>query len=182
MIEIQVRDEGLSRALEDRALQMRNTEPLMRKIAGIMHAEVEQNFEAGGRPKWTPLAASTIKQRQKEGTWPGAILNRSGGIGLIGSISDRVSEDSAIVGTNKVYAPILHFGGTINQPARSSLYAQNRNKFQFTKGTGKDAKGGKGKSTFGARIIKIPPRPFLVLSQAGILKIIQKVRDFISGK
>jgi phage virion morphogenesis protein len=146
--------EALARAAQHNS----NTEPLMGQIAGIMHFEVEENFEAGGRPKWVPLAASTIAQRTEEGTWPGQVLQRSGGLGT--SILPQHDATTARVGTNKEYAAILHEGGEIKRTA----------------------KGGKGKkSKARSWTIKIPGRPYLVVSPAGIERILQAVKRFILG-
>lgn len=84
--------------------------PLMKNIAGIMADSVEENFAQQGRPKWQQLAKSTIEQRVRAGKWPGMILQLSQG-GLASSITSHYDENSAIVGTNKVYAAIHQFGG-----------------------------------------------------------------------
>jgi len=87
-----------------------NLRPLMKNIAGIMMDSVEENFEKEGRPeKWQGIAKSTIKQRTKKGYWPGRILQVRGE--LAASITSKYDENSALVGTNKVYAAIHQFGG-----------------------------------------------------------------------
>lgn len=82
----------------------------MRKLAGIMHNAVDENFEAEGRPKWLG-----IKHRQ------GRVLRDSGA--LQNSISERADDDTAEVGTNLVYAAIHQFGGEIKRAAKCSQQA-----------------------------------------------------------
>lgn len=151
--------------------------PLMKQISGIMLDDVHQNFESEGRPNWTSLAEQTIKDRKSKGYWPGKILQRTGQ--LLKSITAKYDNDSAQVGTNKNYAALHQFGGTINQAARSSIYTQAR--FSRGKKRGKFKKGaefGKG-FTYKARSIKVPARPFLVLSDQGVEEIKQAIVNHI---
>jgi phage virion morphogenesis protein len=113
----------------------------MRVAAGIMADSVEENFEGQGRPKWRSLAASTVRQRSKEGSWPGKILQRSGS--LAQSVTRHSDATSATVGTNKNYAAIQHFGGQAGRsrkvtiPARrSSLWATTTRRILATASPG----------------------------------------------
>ncbi len=110
MIDIEIQDHELRQALRELSGRLKNMSPLMRNIAGIMLDAVEENFEREGRPRWRPLAKSTIRQRTRQGKWPGKILQKSQG-GLASSVSQKYDESTARVGTNKVYAAIHHFGG-----------------------------------------------------------------------
>lgn len=109
MIESKLDYKPVLDALNRAAAGMRNTRPLMRSVAGIMLRAVEDNFAEEGRPKWKDLQPSTKLTRYKQGTWPGKILQRSGG--LAASITQSFDATSAVVGTNKVYAAINQFGG-----------------------------------------------------------------------
>lgn len=110
MIEIKIDAEKVMKLLGDMAKRGTNLKPVMKKIAGIMHDAVEQNFEEEGRPvKWKALAASTIKQREKKGYWPGKILQQSGR--MASSIEQGYTGKSAWTGTNAKQAAIQHFGG-----------------------------------------------------------------------
>jgi len=111
MIEIKIDTAKLTAALKRLAAAGRDLTPAMRKAAGIMVDATEENFDQEGRPKWKDLAKSTIKQREKEGTWPGKILQRSGGHGLAGSITRHYDATSAVVGSNLPYARIQQLGG-----------------------------------------------------------------------
>lgn len=109
-INIQLDDQELQRYLNRLAEKTSDLRPLMKNIAGILEDSTEENFNQQGRPKWKELRPSTIKQRSRKRTWPGMILQVSQG-GLASSITSYYDNDSAIVGTNKVYAAIHQFGG-----------------------------------------------------------------------
>jgi len=126
MIEIRIDTAKLIAALKRLAASGRDLTPAMRRAAGIMADAVEENFEEEGRPKkWKSLAASTIKQRTREGTWPGKILQRSGD--LAKSITRHYDGESAAIGSNQPYAAIHNFGGKagrgrkVDIPAREYL-------------------------------------------------------------
>lgn len=111
--------------LDELLKKVKDRRSLHRMIAATMADKVEQNFEDEGRPKWQDLAQSTKDQRAKKGKWPGKILQRDGQ--LAASITQQSDNDSAIVGTNLIYAAIHQFGGqagrggSVNIPARPYL-------------------------------------------------------------
>lgn len=128
MIEIRIGNANLTSKLKRLAAAGRDQTPAMREASGIMADSVEENFEQEGRPKWKSLAASTIRQREKVGKWPGKILQRSGA--LARSITRHYDATSALVGTNSVYAAIHNFGGKagrghkVDIPAREFLHLE----------------------------------------------------------
>lgn len=148
-------------ALAQAAAHNKNTLPLMADLGGIMHSEVNLNFRSQGRPPWEALSPVTIKQRMREGSWPGKILDRSGAAGLYGNISTDITPTRAAVGTNKPYGRILHEGGVITRDRKS------KRKKDLAKGP---------------VVIKIPARPFLVMAEAGIRKMLDAVERFIFGR
>jgi len=152
--------------------------PVMRGMAGVMHDSVEENFRAQGRPAWTPLAPSTLRKRRQSGS-SAKILQRTG---RLASITPSSGRDYAAVGTNVVYGPIQHFGGTIQRAAFPQLGLRLR-----TTGSGallRNARGGaifaSGKhkqaravrATVGAHEIRIPARPFLVVPPVDMPKLL----------
>lgn len=122
MIEIKIEDSEFRKNIEELIKRALDRRPLMRKIAGIMHHAVEENFAKEGRPKWSPLSPKTIQARQKKGYWPGRILQMRGE--LAASISQTYSNDEAVVGTNKVYAGIHQFGGKAGKGHRANIPAR----------------------------------------------------------
>lgn len=124
-IEIRLDNKELQSYLDQLAEKTSDLRPLMKNIAGILEDSVEENFEQEGRPKWEKLKKSTIAQRAKRGYWPGKILQMRGE--LAASITSDYDENSAVVGTNKVYAAPHQFGGyagrnkNVEFPARPFL-------------------------------------------------------------
>jgi phage virion morphogenesis protein len=97
-----------------------NTRPLMQRLAQRLHFIVDENFEKEGRPRrWRPLNPATIRQRKRKG-YTGNILQRTGQ--LKRSITEKVTNTEAIVGTNLKYAGVHQFGSRKqNIPARPFL-------------------------------------------------------------
>ena len=122
MITMKIETQELQRELEKLIEKAIDRRPLMRNIAGIMHAAVEENFAEEGRPKWVPLHQKTIKARQKKGYWPGQILQQTGR--LAASISTYSDNDKAVVGTNVVYAAIHQFGGKAGRGRKANIPAR----------------------------------------------------------
>lgn len=119
-IEIRIANEELQRVLNELVQKSSDLRPLMKNIAGILEDSVEENFEQEGKPdKWEELKPSTIKQRTQKGYYPGKILQMRGE--LAASITSKYDENSAIVGTNKVYAAIHQFGGEAGQNKEAEI-------------------------------------------------------------
>jgi phage virion morphogenesis protein len=170
VIEIRIDDRELTRTLSRLGAKMKNLTPLMRQISEIMKDAVEENFEQGGRPRWTPLKPSTIAQRQREGKWPGQILLKSAG-GLAASISAGYDDRKAWVGSNKPYARIHQLGGktrphTIRPIGKKALaWAGGRHPVKVVQHPGSD----------------IPARPFLALAEDDRREIVQTVKRYLEG-
>lgn len=122
MIRITLQDLGVQDMMTRLAKRAGDLSPVMRRIAGILHDAVEENFERQGRPGWVPLKPRTIRQRAKFGYWPGKILQRRGE--LAASISRRFDARSAAVGTNRIYAAIHQFGGQAGRGRKVTIPAR----------------------------------------------------------
>lgn len=70
-----------------------------------------------GRP-WEPWSMATLRQRQKEGTVAGGLLNKTGA--LAGSIQYRISSKTLTIFSGTPYGRFLQFG-TPKMPARPFL-------------------------------------------------------------
>lgn len=94
---------------------------LMERLAGTMHYAVHMNFRAGGRPKWLGLEYRNGKPLVDSGRLRDSVV----------AYSDN---DTALVGTNMVYAAIHNFGGMagrgrkVNIPQREFLTLTNQDK------------------------------------------------------
>lgn len=103
--------EELKRRLAGMIARGRNLKPLLVDISEIIHSEVDENFQAGGRdPQW-PQSKRAMKQG-------GQTLIDSGQ--LLASIQSFIGGNSAGVATNKAYAAIHNFGGPITRKPHSS--------------------------------------------------------------
>lgn len=110
MITVALDHDRLQQALRKVEWAVGDLAPLMQSIAAELAAQTEKNFKEQGRPEWEPLSAVTTARREKTGTWPGQMLQVSAG-GLAASIATDSTEHSAMVGSNKPYAAMMHFGG-----------------------------------------------------------------------
>lgn len=98
-------DAGFRRKMNKLIQNFRNPRG-MKRVAGIMHDAVEENFSKEGRPtRWKRLAPSTLKARARQGK-TGKILQVSGS--MAASVWQKYTNTSAAVGTNKSYAKYHH--------------------------------------------------------------------------
>ncbi|MDK4680621.1 phage virion morphogenesis protein [Kingella negevensis] len=133
MIEVQIDNlfvvqnqiERLGRGLDD------NRYLLMKKLAGTMNHAVRQNFRQSGRPKWLGIEYRNGKPLIDTGA-------------LRDNINQAYDNDTALVGTNIVYAAIHNFGG---------MAGRNRK-------------------------VRIPARPFLVLTNEDKQDLMDDVQDY----
>jgi phage gpG-like protein len=148
------------------ALRIRgNLKPLLADISEIIHSEVDENFQAGGRdPRW-----KESKRARKRG---GQTLIDKGQ--LLGSIQTFVTSVSAGVATNKVYAAIHNFGGPITRkPHKKSLQTGQTGQTGLKANLASFSSAG---STW-----NMPQREFMKVSPAGISKIEQAAAKFVQS-
>lgn len=169
-IEILIDERQVTEALSRLVKIGRNMRPIMREVAGVMEDGVEDAFSKQSDPTtgmpWASLKPATIRQRKRKGKWPGKILQVSAA-GLASSIQSQYGDDYAIAGTNKEYAAIHQFGGTIDVHARSQqvYFRQNKRTGQVgNRFVPKSRSNFAQWATMGAHSITIPARPFLGLS------------------
>ena len=101
-IKIKINDKavkGLFKQLKKNADFLR---PALVKIGGVLETASDQAFQRQGAPgkKWEKLKPETVKQRGAAGP----ILNRTGGRGLIGSVTTQINVNSVSIGSNLPYA------------------------------------------------------------------------------
>jgi phage virion morphogenesis protein len=145
--------DNLRIALEALAQKIANRAPLMRAISEDMHAAVMENFEQEGRPKWLPIERA------------GEILQKTGR--LKSSIDSDSDNDSAVVGTNVIYANIHNQGGTTRPHV-----IRPRNKKALAFGGGVVKKVNHPGSV-------IPARPFLTLTDDDLNGVTQSIDDYL---
>ena len=127
MYDIHVKVDGqVENILQGLMSRLGNLKPATRLMGEIVLESIVTNFEQGGRPgKWDPLAAATIRQRQRKGKWPGRILVQSGHAGgLLGAIAYTPGDTSVTIHANKRYARIHHYGGQAGKGHKTTIPAR----------------------------------------------------------
>lgn len=147
--------EAIQTTLGKLAAVTENMRPIMAEIGNKLINEIDETFEAEGKPKWTPLSRTALRMGYTDLGRNGArthnkdgqrsrgfeqyiadkkILYSSGR--LRNSITQDMTDDSVTVGTNLPYAAVHQFGGM----------------------------AGRG------RKVRIPARPFMPIDAAGNLE------------
>ncbi|CAB3764137.1 phage virion morphogenesis protein [Paraburkholderia humisilvae] len=188
MRDIEIDDSAFEQAMERISGFLKDASPVMSMVSALMADAVEENFAAEGRPKWLGLSRKTLKRR-REDAGTGKILQRSGR--LAGSIEQSHDATSARVGTNVVYAAIHQFGGTIQRHPMSGYVRLRKAKngmilrqadhphlAVFAKNSHKNVKVVKWTRSTGWTI-KMPARPFLVLTEADNVGIEDEVTAYL---
>lgn len=100
--------------------------PAMRKIAAALALITDDNFEAEGQPRWTPLADTTIALRTNaaKGKSEGGfrILQDKGQ--LASSVTTDYSSSHAVIGSNLAYARIQQLGGMAGRGQKVEIPAR----------------------------------------------------------
>ncbi|MBI4835910.1 MAG: phage virion morphogenesis protein [Candidatus Abawacabacteria bacterium] len=167
LIEIEVKNDQITKALQELQSKTDNLEPLMIDISEIMKDAVLQNIRVGGNPEWPKLSPMTRNLKENKGFNPNAILQQEGR--LKASITHKAGKDFAVAGTNIPYGPIHQFGGEIKPKKGKFLYVPS----------GKDKKG---KTQF-IRLKKavIPARPFLKLQESDERDITNAIKNYLKS-
>lgn len=183
-IEIKIDDTKVTEALNRLVQITTHAAPAMREIAGVLLDGVEEAFAREADPvsgaPWPVLRPSTIRARQKKGKWPGKILQVTGL--LAASITASSGRDFARVESNRRYAGIHQFGGTIPIYARSQQLYFRQNKRTGEVGTRFVPKGRSNFSqwgSMGAHEITIPARPYLGLSRQGSGQVVEILTRYL---
>lgn len=121
-IEIKLDNKEVESRLLDWVKRSENLRPLMKNIAGIMADSTEENFKEEGRPKWKDLSEKTKTARRKTGHYPGQILQVSGQLAM--SITTQYDNESAVIGSNKLYAAIHQLGGPAGKNKKTTIPAR----------------------------------------------------------
>lgn len=163
MIDVKVDDREVTSHLERLARKVRDLSPIMREISEDMLDAVQENFDKEGRPgRWPELSPSYKRWLTRKGK-TGKMLNRSAA-GLYHSITSRSDADSAMVGTNKKYAAIHHFGGTVRiNPATRTFVRNGARRLAINMG----------------HSVKIPARPYLHLDDSDTRLIVERMKRYL---
>jgi len=122
MFEIKIDSKDALSGLAGYEHSLRDMTPLARGISMEFLSHTEANFAAQGRPKWMGLKPSTIRQREKRGTWPGMIMQVTGQ--LAASYTPGHDSGSAWIGSNKAQAAIQNLGGDTGRGHKTKIEAR----------------------------------------------------------
>lgn len=151
-LELVIDHKGLNELI-DKALDFRQTAPLMDRLGRVMLTDVDMNFKRGVSPDGTPWAP--LKHRQGQ---PLRDTKR-----LQNSMTYSASNDEVTVGTNVIYAPTHQFGATIKP---------KKGKFLVFK---------LGDKTVFAKQVTIPARPFIGIGEIQVRKINREIDRWAEG-
>ncbi|HFC8543235.1 TPA: phage virion morphogenesis protein [Neisseria weaveri] len=115
MLEISLNADSLEKGLEKLLRNATNTRPMMRAIATEMVSLTEDNFESEswGGEKW---------EQSKRAANGGKTLQLTGQ--LAASISTKIGNGFAQIGSNKKYAAIHHLGGQAGRGRKVTIPAR----------------------------------------------------------
>lgn len=138
MIVMTVGSKDFERRLNLLTQRLRYPASAMRKIAQTLETITDQNFAAQGRPRWKPLAASTIRARlggkkayTKKGTLKKSAQAYQSSMKtlqvtghLAASIHSASGQDWALIGAGMPYARIHQLGGRAGRGRKVTIPAR----------------------------------------------------------
>lgn len=165
--------------IKDLELKAINTGPLMLKIAEDMKTKVDMRFKQSkdvNNEPFSPLQESTISRRRKRSDKP---LIDTGS--LRNSINSKSTNNTAIAGTNKIYAKYQNF-----EAAKGSLgteeVTQNVREFTRTRrGKRERVRSHTRKRTIDTPWGDKPARQFIGFSKSQIIKYRKEINKFLKG-
>ncbi len=161
MIEVELKDEEVTRLLDRLARHLSDMSQVMNDIGLQLMDETERRFEEGVAPDgtpWAPKSAATIAAYERRGQrvdFRPLFGPNVDGIPLRSSFFHQYGPDWVEVGTNKIYSAVMQFGAS---------------KGAF----GVDARG--GSIPWG----DIPARPFLGISERDRDNIAETVDEWLA--
>lgn len=186
-IKVNVDTSRMQRSVDRMVALLQRPAPLMSELGEHLRGSTQDRFGAQVAPDGTPWQAlSPAYMRRKH-------RNRDKVLTLRGHLRSQITfrlegDDAVAVGSNRKYAAIHQFGGTIEIAARSrQAYFRRDAKTNevgrlFVK---KERSNFAQRVTIGAYKITMPARPYLGLSDADRNEIVAKtqlfIRDVLAG-
>lgn len=152
-----------------------DTRPLKKAIGEHLLTATEDRFDTQTGPdgnKWQDVKPRTKKRKKHS-----KVLTEQGH--LRGDINYQVTDDSLLLGVGIAYGAIHQLGGDIEQPARTGVVTHFKKvgKGQrFSKAKHADSKRSLNHK---AHTITMPARPFLGISRADEIEIIEIAKDHL---
>lgn len=110
-VKLEIDNKEVRNMLLDIAERVKNPKTLLRPVGHVIKNYIDENFKTEGKnsgEKWQDWSDVYKAHRQYIGRGDGKILQLEGE--LRQKITDKISNDSVIVGTNQDYAAIHNFG------------------------------------------------------------------------
>ncbi len=180
-VRIVIDDADVMNAINQLERVANNPAQIMADVAAALLQSTQRRFELETAPdgqKWKALSPRTAnaragKGRRKRGY--GNILRRSNR--LYSSLTAQSDNNSAVVGTNVVYAGIHQFGGEIQKAER-----QQTIHMATIKGRNRFVRAGRKRKrsmdvTMKAHQVIIPERPYLGINDADKAMILTAIED-----
>lgn len=199
-IQIEANTRILTHALQGLAREVKDLRPALGHIGEAVKESTQNRILAGGPgpdgQAWPALSPAYLLQKKGPG-----LLRESGQ--LLDSITWKVKGDQAVaIGSNKVYAAIHQFGGTIKKAARSGtlrLRTDAKGNLLRQGSVGRSLPGPKTALasqgavfarkahkrfverhfTTGAHTATVPARPFLGLSGQDETRVLEIIREHL---
>lgn len=190
---IQVRVRGLNDTMNLLKRELSDVSSFLPAVAEVVAGAIEENFQrsgryngtsdffGGGTQQWKTLSSTTIEQRKRKGYVPVNILRQTGQ--LASSVTVTPAGASITISSNKAYAAIHQFGGTIKQSIRISdrmrkyfwarYFSTGEERFKWMALTKKQVIN---------RTIRVPARPFITLTEGDIQEIQDTIVDALKLK
>ena len=118
MIEVELKDEAITAALDRLRRHLTDLSPVMNEIGEFLEDQTVRRFDEGvspeGRP-WAPKSAATIAAYERRGQrvdFRPLFGPNTDGIPLRKSFFRQYGPDFVEVGTNKPYAAVMQFGAS----------------------------------------------------------------------
>lgn len=148
-------------ALRQTAAALADPQPMLRDIGEYLLIAHDQRFAQQRAPDgtpWQPLSPAYLKRKRKN---RGKILQLDGYLKNL--MRYQVHGDELLFGSDRVYAAIHHFGGTIDIAARSqhAYFRQSKSGAVGNRFVRKDKSNFAQQVTLGPYTVAMPARPFL---------------------
>ena len=132
----------------------------------------------GGVP-WAPLSPAYLKRKRKN---KDKILQLDGY--LKNTLRYQLAGNELLFGSNRVYAAMQHYGGTIDMPARSqeAYFKRDRSGNVGQRFTKKAQSNFAQRVTIGAYTIEIPARPWLGTSTSDDSELLNIAMRYLQGR
>jgi phage virion morphogenesis protein len=178
MFKVEVNDQRLTTMLEQIRAAWGNITPALEEIGNEIVEATKDSFDRQRSPfggAWDPLKrdrSRNRKARKRGGKGDTKILRDTGA--LFNSIHATVTGNSVEVGSDRKYAAIHQFGGTIQRQAGSGTVRIKRLKKRGPRSV-RFARAGETKGVerktyqSGPYTIRIPARPFLPIDAGGAM-------------